>query len=228
MKRMFLAGVSALAVVATFATANAADLGRRREMPVKAPMVVATSYNWTGFYVGINGGGAWGKSDWTNPLASSSDFNLSGGMVGGTAGYNWQVGQAVFGVEGDVDWSGVKGNTGALAVCGTGTCETKNPWLGTFRGRLGYAFDRFMPYVTGGLAFGELQANTPTGSVSDTRAGWTVGAGLEAAISGPLTAKIEYLYTDLGSVSCGSPACAPTTDADFRANLIRGGLNYKF
>jgi len=82
MKRMFLAGVSALAVVTAVSTANAADLARR-QMPVKAPVYTAPGFNWTGFYVGINGGGAFGHSNWTNPLASTGDFNVSGGMVGG-------------------------------------------------------------------------------------------------------------------------------------------------
>ncbi len=83
-------------------------------------------------------------------------FKTSGGLVGGTLGYNWQVGQAVFGLEGDIDWSNIRGS----AFCGGVTsCETKNDWLGTVRGRLGYAFDRFMPYVTGGLAVGDIKTS---------------------------------------------------------------------
>jgi outer membrane immunogenic protein len=226
MKRVFLAGVSALAVLTVVGAANAADLARRH-MPVKAPVYTAPIYNWSGFYVGINGGGAWGKSNWSNPLGSSS-FNANGGLIGGTAGYNWQMGQAVFGLEGDVDWSGIKG-TGP-ATCLVASCQTKNDWLGTFRGRVGYAFDRVLPYVTGGLAVGDVKATSVLGSASETRAGWTAGAGVEAAITGPLSAKIEYLYADLGSMSCATGVCggAVSTNVNYHANIVRAGLNYHF
>ena len=126
---------------------------RHAEMPVKAPAYMP-AFNWTGFYAGINGGGAWGRSNWS---ASGNSFDTSGGVVGGTIGYNWQAGPTVFGVEGDIDWSGIKGST----TCGGFSCETKNDWLGTFRGRVGYAFNRVMPYVTGGLAVGNIKATSP-------------------------------------------------------------------
>ena len=102
----------------------------------------------------------------------------------------------------------------ANAACPTG-CETRNNWLGTVRGRVGYAFDRVMPYVTGGLAVGDIEANQPGfAGVSDTNVGWTVGGGIEAAIASNWTAKLEYLYVDLGDVSCsaGSARCRPTSD----------------
>jgi outer membrane immunogenic protein len=226
MKRVFLLSVSALAMLSTIAAANAADLARRHKMPVKAP-AYAAPFSWAGFYLGINGGGAWGRSNWTNPLASTGDFDLSGGMVGGTAGYKWQLGRTVLGVEGDIDWSGVKGSSSA-AACGGIPCETKNDWLGTVRGRVGYAFDRVLPYVTGGLAFGDIKATQGAVSVSDTKAGWTAGAGIEAAISGPLSAKIEYLYADLGKLNCGTTVCAASTDISYHANIVRAGLNYHF
>ncbi len=103
MKRLISAGVVALATVTMMGAANAADIARRQAMPTKAPAYYAP-YNWTGFYVGINGGGAWGNSDWDAATGSSS-HDTSGGLVGGTVGYNYQVGQAVFGIEGDIDWS---------------------------------------------------------------------------------------------------------------------------
>jgi outer membrane immunogenic protein len=219
MKRSVLAGAAALAIVSTMTAANAADLPRRHAMPVKAPMYAAP-YNWTGLYLGINGGGGWGRSNFSAPLATS-DFNTSGGQIGGTLGYNYQVNNAVFGLETDLDWSNVKGST----TCGAGlTCETKNSWLGTARGRIGYAFDRFLPYVTGGLAYGDVKNSvTGFGSTSTTKAGWTLGGGLEAAIAGPWTAKVEYLYADLGRAS--APA---GSDASSKTNLVRAGLNYRF
>ena len=101
----------------------------------------------------------------------------------------------MFGLEGDIDWSNIRGS----AACGGLSCETRNNWLGTARGRLGYAADRFMPYVTGGAAFGDIKTSVAgVGDASTTKAGWTLGGGVEAAIAGPWTAKIEYLYVDLG------------------------------
>jgi len=223
MKRFVLTSVLALATLSTVTAANAADLPRRHAMPTKAPLYEAP-YNWTGFYVGINGGGGWGDSKWSAASGSSS-FNTSGGVVGGTIGYNWQAGPTVFGLEGDLDWSGIKGSTTAVPC--TTSCETRNDWLGTARGRIGYAFNRFLPYITGGLAVGDIKANPAGfGGETQTRAGWTLGGGLEVGIAGPWSAKIEYLYADLGKTTCSS--CALSTDVDFRTSIVRGGVNYRF
>ena len=91
------------------------------------------------------------------------------------------------------------------------------------RGRVGYAFDRILPYVTGGLAIGNVKADTPFTSSDNTRAGWTVGGGLEFALAGPWTAKVEYLYADLGKDST-----LAGTNMDFHTNVVRAGLNYRF
>jgi len=229
MKRVILAGMTALAAVTMVAAANAADLPRRQNtMPVKAPYAPAY-YNWTGFYLGINGGYGFGESNWSSALGSTGDFDTNGAVVGGTLGYNWQVGHAVFGLEGDLDWSDIKGSTSTAAFCAGGNCETRNNWLGTARGRIGYAFDRFMPYVTGGLAVGDIKATTPVGSTTETNAGWTAGGGVEAAIAGPWTAKVEYLYTDLGKGTCDAANCGgASADVGFRTNIVRGGINYRF
>ena len=215
MKRLVLASV---AVVTLMGAANAADM-RRQAMPTKAVPYVQM-YNWTGVYVGINGGYGFGDSRFATPVATG-DFNTRGGMVGATVGYNWQAGQTVFGLEGDLDWSNVRGNT----TCGIGlSCETRNNWLGTARGRVGYAFDRFMPYVTGGLAVGGVKnAITGAGESSTTKAGYALGGGVEAALAGPWTAKVEYLYADLGRTS------APLgSDVRSKTNTVRAGVNYRF
>jgi outer membrane immunogenic protein len=222
MRRVLLTSISLLAFAATAAVA--ADLPR--SMPAKAPAYVPVGYNWTGFYLGINGGYGWGHSDWS---AFGANADPSGGMVGGTIGYNWQAmgSPYVFGLEGDIDWADIKG-TFVSAACPTG-CETKNTWLGTARGRLGYAFDRVMPYITGGAAFGDVQANQGGfPGVSDTKVGWTAGAGIEAAVFANWTAKVEYLYADLGSVSCGAGSCSVPTNVDFRTHIVRAGLNFRF
>jgi outer membrane immunogenic protein len=215
MKNLLLASVGVLAL--GISTASAADIARREVMPAKAPVYVSQLYNWTGAYVGINGGYGWGSSSFSGPLVGSS--SPTGGLIGGTLGYNYQVGQAVLGLEGDLDWSNINGST----ICGGVSCSTRNHWLGTTRVRLGYAADRFMPYVTGGAAFGDINNNIGGLSATSTKAGWTVGGGVEAALAGPWTAKLEYLYVDLGH---GGGIAG--TDASFHTNIVRAGLNYRF
>ena len=222
MKRLLCAG---LGLIALTGMAAAADLPPAPQQYYKAPAFVPPVYSWTGFYLGVNGGGALGNSNWD----TAGSFNTTGGLVGGTIGYNYQIGMAVLGVEGDIDWASIKGSSSA-AGCLAG-CTTSNSWLGTARGRLGYAADRFMPYVTGGAAFGNINASTPgLAGASSTNVGWTVGAGLEFAFAPHWTAKAEYLYVDLGKFNCGAgcAAGALTDNVSFTTNLIRGGINYRF
>jgi outer membrane immunogenic protein len=222
MKRLCLALIG---VVAFAGAAAAADLARPEPVPYypKAPVFVPP-YSWTGFYVGINGGGGFGTSTWD----STGSRNISGGLVGGTVGYNYQFGQAVIGVEGDMNWADINGST--TNACPAG-CKTSDSWLATVRGRLGYAADRFMPYVTGGAAFGDIRASTPGfPTATATNTGWTIGGGLEAALAGNWTAKVEYLYVDLGKFNCGLNCGAGLTadNVSFRTNLLRAGVNYRF
>jgi outer membrane immunogenic protein len=216
-------GIAAAALLATSFAAKAADIPR----PVyKGVRSVVAYYNWTGFYVGVNAGYGWGNSNWDVP--ASFTVKPKGWLFGGTVGYNYQVGSMVYGVEGDFDWSDVK----ATATCGAFACETRQRWLGTARGRLGYAVDRFLPYITGGVAMASIQANNndpaaPGGSA--TRTGWTLGGGVEYAFIGNWTAKLEYLYVDLGSFNCTTCfAGATTNNISFKENIVRAGINYKF
>jgi len=218
--------VTMLAVV-SHVPGRAADLGKG---PIFKAPPVTPAYNWTGLYIGINGGGGWGSSHFIFPGAGTTtgDFNISGGLVGGTIGYNYQVGQVVFGLEDDVDWSNIKGS----AVCpdGVTTCQTSNSWLGTARGRIGVAWDRFLPYVTGGVAFGDVRGNRPTvGGLSRMSAGWTAGGGIEAAIARNWSVKVEYLHVRLDRLTC--TPCSTVGDAvdiNFNADVVRGGINYRF
>ena len=222
MKRIVLASASVLALVGMIGSAQAADLPR--QMVTKAPAYVSPVYNWTGFYLGVNGGGAWGTSAWD----STGSFDTSGGMIGGTLGYNWQYGQWVLGFEGDIDWANVKGST-SRPLC-LSSCSTENSWLGTARGRLGYAFDRWLPYVTGGAAFGDVKASQPGfPGATNTQVGWAAGVGIEYAFAPNWSAKVEYLHYDLGNFQCGLNCNGFASDnVSFSADAIRGGINFRF
>jgi outer membrane immunogenic protein len=187
-------------------------------------------YNWTGVYIGLNAGGAWSRSSWdvSSPwvsVPSGGSYSLSGGLVGGTLGYNLQAGTSSFvvGAEVDLAFSTVKGTIPAFvsqvisfdpitgnqivtpaAGCSP-SCEVASPWLATARLRFGYSFDWIMPYVTAGVAIARLEANTaglPFGRQSSNNLGWTVGGGVEIVIEGPWTAKIEFLHADLNGFTC--------------------------
>jgi outer membrane immunogenic protein len=283
MKRILVAS-AAVASLLTATSALAADL----PAPVytKAPPIVVPVYDWTGFYIGLNGGYSWGNSftTYTTPVVALPTFTTSqsmdGWVFGGQAGYNWQFNRSwVLGIEGDIDATGQDGtatldpnttvttfrafttNVSPLittTTTTTGTFEDKLSWLGTLRGRVGYLPDpRVLLYVTGGLAVGEVKstsgvATTTTvtsslgatvlgtattaasalASSSSTQAGWTVGAGIEGAIGGNWTAKLEYLYVDLGTINntfLGLGAYAPlTTSSHVTDNIVRVGVNYRF
>ena len=229
MKRILLALVGTTAIIGLAGTASAADLGARNKQVYKAPVAAPVVGNWAGFYIGVNGGGGWGGSQWSG---GAFDVDPSGGMIGGTIGYNWQLGTWVLGLEGDADWSNIKGSYNGVLCGAAGACETKNDFLATIRGRVGYSFGQWMPYVTGGVAIGNIKASYPGFTeVSETNAGWTAGAGVEFAFAPHWSAKVEYLHVDLGDVSCGAgSACnfVAGNKVDFDADLVRGGINYKF
>jgi outer membrane immunogenic protein len=227
MRRFLLASAGVLVMAGSIGGASAADLSRPPPpMVTKAPYFVPY-YNWTGFYAGINGGYGWGTSNWS---ALPSSFDVNGGLFGGQIGYNWQFGQFVYGLEGDADWTDIRGTSNVLG-CTLTICRTKNDFLATARGRVGYAIDRWMPYVTGGLAIGNIRTTTPNfAGIDQTNAGWTVGAGVEFAIVGNWTAKAEYLYVDLGTANCGVTCGFPAVgnNVGLTTNVVRGGINYRF
>lgn len=225
LKTLMLALMGATAIGA--AAAQAADLPPRYLPPPRAPIFVPF-FSWTGLYLGVNAGYGMGDTNWTNTLTgvSTGDFNVDGFTAGGTLGYNWQLGSTIFGLEGDFNWSNMKGATNMNCAP---NCETRTTWFATARGRIGYAFDRFLPYFTGGAAFGDVKLQgTGITAHSDTQVGWTVGAGLEYAFLNNWTAKIEYLYADLGTVNCPAANCIVPIEASLQLNIIRGGFNYKF
>ena len=180
---------------------------------------------WSGFYAGVNAGGGWGNSTW-NTSASSAQFDTSGGLLGGTAGYDWRSGRLVLGLEGDFDWSGI-GASSPNTFCGA-ACDFRNTWLSTVRGRVGFVFGQWMPYVTGGAAFGEVKAaGFGNAASSANNTGWVAGFGIEYALTQNWNFKVEFLHADLGEFNCIT-ACGVATSVEVNENLIRFGLAYQF
>jgi outer membrane immunogenic protein len=189
-------------------------------------------YNWTGFYLGLNGGGLVGKTSWGSlPDVTSGNVSKLGGLFGGTIGYNLQAGDSVvLGVEADLDWSGLKATIPAASApsCMT-NCQLAMPWLATVRMRGGYSFGGLLPYLTGGVAITHFDASiagAPFGTQLSDNLGWTLGGGLEFVITGDWRAKAEYLYMDLNGFTC-TAACAGALSLNTRANVFRAGVNYR-
>jgi outer membrane immunogenic protein len=264
MKRLMFTGGALVALA--LGSANAADL-TPRPMLTKAPIMVPV-HSWTGFYIGLNGGYSFGHASTdftiTGVPAGSSSADMNGWLGGGQIGYNWQTGSMVLGLEADIQATGQKGtfDFGTPTVCpppgvavlpcstGSGSVEQKLSWFGTLRGRIGITpASTWLLYVTGGLAYGEVDTNATftntvaflggpvvgstitSASTNTTRAGWVVGAGAEWAISGPWSAKLEYLYMDLGTVntSFAGPGVFTlvNTSSHITDNIVRVGVNYR-
>ena len=204
MKKTLFASVLAASLAAA-GTAAAADL---RPAPY-APIAQSGLYNWSGSYAGLNLGYEWGKV--TNTL-----INPSGIAGGGQFGYNWQSGQFVFGGETDLQFSGADDTFAPF--------KFSNPWFGTLRGRAGVAFNNVLLYATLGLAYGDLKAQSAGLDETRTELGWTGGVGLEYGFAPNWSARVEYLYLDLGSRGF----TLTNANNGLQANLIRFGINYHF
>jgi outer membrane immunogenic protein len=220
MKKVLLASACLFALAAP---ASAADLAARPY--TKAPVAMASVYNWTGFYLGVVGGGAW---------ENSNSPRMQGGFVGGTAGYNWQTGNVVFGVEADGAWADVNASAaGVVVVPGVGgipaSLTSKTDAMGTVRGRIGWAVSNVLLYGTGGYAWIDNKLTATLGglSVSDSKfhSGWTVGAGVEAFFAPQWSVKGEYLYRSLGGESYFGGAIPTGT---LNLHTVQVGVNYHF
>ena len=201
--------------------AQAADL----DVLYQAPPMKPPAYPWGGYYFGVYAGGAFGKSS-HDALLSTGSFNTSGAIVGGTIGFNFLVGSWVAGIEFDAGWANIKGST--AANCLPAECRTESSSIVTLRGRAGPTFGRVLPYITAGVAFGDVNPTTAIGTGSAYLTGYAVGAGVEVALTHEWFGKIEYLYVDLGSYSCGACALVVADSVSFTTNIVRAGLNYKF
>jgi outer membrane immunogenic protein len=233
-------------MLAAFAVVGFASITHAADMAVKAPPppVAAPAYNWSGFYVGAVGTYGWGDSEhcqigFAPPCLADGPFtNLSGWEGGGTLGFNWQLTNWVVGVEGDWSAGKLKGSSGSVAgfSCGIGlTCDTSITSIATARGRVGYAYDRFLPYLTAGAGFSRLNADIVSGASSgaETKTNFVWGGGLEVFLSPQWSAKAEYLnisnvgnftYDTISLCGAGTPCYVHVSNI----NLVRLGLNYKF
>lgn len=237
MKKLLLAA-SAIVVVA--GSANAADM----RAPVYKAAAPVSAYNWTGFYLGVNAGIGVGRneSSLVQPgIPTSETFTLAPvGAIGGVqAGYNWQFGNWILGLEADIQASGKKDNDNCLTLCRTGASilvEQSMDWFGTVRGRIGYAHGPIMAYYTGGLAYGSFKTSIAesvgavvgNASFSETVTGYTLGSGIEASLGGNWTGKVEYLFVDLGDSDFNYTLLVPHSfTGDIRSHIIRAGLNYR-
>lgn len=194
------------------------------------------------FYAGVTGGGATGRSQvkqpgetsvetsFSTPDPTSKEFGLSGGLAGGLFGLEVQSGPWRFGAESDIAGGSVSGRT--TAGCGV-PCRTSNHWLATVRGRAGFDLGLATPYVTGGLAVGDVNARIgalPGGST--VAAGWSAGAGLQwplaalgLGLSEAVTGRLEWLHVDLGNPRvCGEKNCGGATNASFSSDIFRLGI----
>ncbi|HEY4140068.1 MAG TPA: outer membrane protein [Pseudolabrys sp.] len=210
--------LASAALVSFAGAASAADMPAR--MPMKAVPYLAV-YNWTGFYVGANIGYGWGRD-----TAGGSSTSLNGVIGGGQIGYNWQMNNLVLGLETDFQGSGQR----ADATGGGATLTERVRYFGTVRGRLGYAWDRTLVYVTGGYAYTNVGADLTfgglTASSNTTKSGYTVGGGVEYAFAGPWSVKAEYLYVDSGTTTLTVGGISG--DVHVKNNIGRIGINYRF
>ena len=236
MKKKILIAAASLAIASS--SAPAADLPAQS---YKSPPVVAQVYNWTGVYVGVNGGYGWGTQDplilFSNRFDRTS-FDISGGMIGGTVGAQIQQGYVVLGLEGDLDWANIKGSgISNPSILGIGQGITLNTTtnvsaVGTARLRAGVALDNLLLYVTGGVAFERSSANGtsiagapcgtlgvfPSCSASSLRPGLAAGLGFEYGFAHNWSVKLEYLYVE----TMGSGVSTDHIDN------VRAGINYRF
>jgi outer membrane immunogenic protein len=229
--------IAATAVSTMSLAAEAADLPMAPTYQ-PAPVVVQRGYNWTGFYVGVNGGYAWGSQDPLNIITDRFDsfsHNISGGAFGGTIGAQIQAAHVVMGLEADLDWANITGSSvttatvGGLLIGGPFNAKTEVDWESTVRARVGYANDNWLFYGTGGLALlGAKTTLTTSGGAAvcgavftsctptDRQAGLVLGAGVEYGFTPALSAKMEYLYIAAASLEVSTHS------------EIRAGLNYHF
>lgn len=229
MKFRILLGASLLAVVASTGAYAADAIVAQEPAPMAAP-----AFSWGGAYIGGEVGWGWGRAkldDKNN--GQSSEFKPNGFIGGVYAGYNFDMGNnVILGVDGNFDYNDLKkshdyiSNGSAVQT----SAETKLRWSGAVRARAGYAVDRLMPYIAGGVAFGGVKNSLNIGGSSydsnKTLTGWTIGTGVDYAATDNVLLRLEYRYTDFGNKDFGLGNV--NTRGSFKTNDIRLGVAYKF
>jgi outer membrane immunogenic protein len=245
MKRILLSTAS-LGVLALASPALAADL------PLKAPSATASVYDWSGVYVGAFGGGGYGNHNVNNATGSavpfadfSANYSSTGGIGGGDIGYQWQSGSLVVGVEGDLAWTGLKGNDASQFAAGsfpgvTAVDADNLRWTGALLAKAGYTVDRWMLFFEGGYAFGSIQhTNTPLVGPVDkfnvSANGLTGGAGIAYAVTNNVIAKFDFRYTSFNGYNRpGNTVTGLTVNGQLpystvsTYSVVTLGLDFKF
>jgi outer membrane immunogenic protein len=255
LRKALFCGAAAASLLAS-QTSFAADLPSLKSPPVYA----APIFTWTGFHIGFNDGYGGGVLDANAGVASpifgvvgatQTSNRASGFAVGGQFGYDYQFSNNfVLGVETDAQWARIKASHQATSLASTGLAgfyhadiDNGLEWFGTTRARLGYSFGRLLPYITGGVAYGQIEAGGTQivlgsvfyGSRRDTKVGWIAGGGLDYALTDQLSARFEYSYLELPGVSGPVVGLTPIgpmvgrfSTAPFGAHIIRTGFNWRF
>jgi outer membrane immunogenic protein len=245
MKKLLLGTV---ALVAFAAPAAAADLAARPY--TKAPPMIAAIYDWSGFYVGANGGWGSSRNCYTNtavlgiavPPAAEGCHDATGGTAGGQIGYRWQSGAWVFGLEAQGNWADFRGSNASLATLGVSSNRTKIDAFGLFTGQIGYAWNNALLYVKGGAAVtdnryeGTLTAtNTVIDRTTETRWGGTIGAGVEFGFAPNWSAAVEYDHLFMGTKDNTFTSVFPIAGFNTRtdsikqdADLVTVRVNYRW
>jgi outer membrane immunogenic protein len=242
--------LSSAALMAVTTATFAADLPNRKAPP--PAYIPPPVFTWTGFYVGAQIGAGWTRNS-LNTFAPGGGFiafgseDASGVVGGGHAGYNWQMGNIVLGLEADIEGTSLNKTSTTYFFAGGGLVPgvyshgTDINWQGSLRPRLGYAMGPALLYVTGGVAFADIKSSYfyapaaaagASASFSDTRAGWTIGGGLEYAFNNAWSARVEYRYTDYGKFTdvlpVAFPPGGPSTEHRIQEHAVRVGISYHF
>jgi outer membrane immunogenic protein len=241
MRKLLLCAVGLISLSAAVPVC-AADLASSRSYP---PLPTA-GYNWSGFYLGINGGGGWGHNCWTNtssfgiptvPSFAEGCNTASGGMVGGQAGYRWQMNSFVFGLEAQGDWVNLSGSNASLFNLGTSN-QTKTNVLGLFTGQVGYAWNNVLGYLKGGAAlagnrYNGLFTGVAFDQATETRLGAVVGVGIEFGFAPCWSLALEYDHAFMGTQNLTFTAVpvaglARNDDISQGIDMVTARINYRF